>query len=741
MRSAIVLVFIVIGWLGGSRASAARGAEAEWVAFDPAADGFEESAIDLRFLNERFAGEHGFIAAREGRFVHSATGQPVRFWAVNGPPRGLDAEALRRCARSLAKRGVNLVRIHGAVFDRDGEVDLEKVRHAQQVVSAMKAEGIYVHLSIYFPLWFRPRADHPWLEGYDGRSHPFAALFFHSRFQEKYRDWWRALLTTPDPATGETLIDEPAVFGLELQNEDSFFFWTFSERNLPDVQWQRLERQFGEWLARRHGSIEAALAAWGGPRLKRDAPAEGRVGFRPLWNIFNERTLRDQETAAFLLEVQTGFYAGQTRFLRELGFRGLIHASNWSTASPEIFGPLEKLSYLPGDFMDRHGYFSCNHKGEFAEWSIREGHTYSDRSALRFEADDPTRPRQFVHPVMDPAYDGRPSMISETTFTRPNRYRSEAPIYYAAYGALQDTDAVVHFALDGDRWAVKPQFWMQPWTLMSPAMMGQFPATALLYRRGLIATGDLVTEVRLNRADLLALRGTPLPQEAALDELRLKDVPRDGGVRPGQRLDPLLHYVGRSAVRFTDKPGGVDLTDLRSLIDHAGQTVTSSTRELRLDYGRGVLVLNAPGAQGVSGALRAAGRLDLRDLTLESPLELGHLLVVPLDDRPVASSRRLLLQVMSEEQASGFEIEPVSDSVQRIVRLGRDPWMIRRLAGTVRFSRADAAQLRVTALDPNGYAEAQLGDAREIRLRPHTIYYLIEPSGGDERNDLSQSVR
>ena len=47
---------------------------------------------------------------------------------------------------------------------------------------------------------------------------------------------------------------------------------------------------------------------------------------------------------------------------------------------------------------------------------------------------------------MDPSYDNKPSMNSETTWNRPNRYRSEAPLYYAAYGALQDSDAIVHFA-------------------------------------------------------------------------------------------------------------------------------------------------------------------------------------------------------------------------------------------------------------------------------------------------------
>src|SRR5690606_16536150 len=156
---------------------------------------------------------------------------------------------------------------------------------------------------------------------------------------------------------------------------------------------------------------------WKGQKTKRDALGQGRVGFRPLWNVFNERSLRDQDTAAFLLEAQTRFYEENCDYLRKLGFKGLICASNWSAASPERLGPLEKLSYLPGDFIDRHGYFSCHHQGENSAWSIRPEHTYFDRSALRFDADKPGQPKQFVHPVMDPQYDDKPSMISETTFT------------------------------------------------------------------------------------------------------------------------------------------------------------------------------------------------------------------------------------------------------------------------------------------------------------------------------------
>src|SRR5206468_2956465 len=105
--------------------------------------------------------------------------------------------------------------------------------------------------------------------------------------------------------------------------------------------------------------LEQSLAAWEGVKLPRDRPGEGRIAFRPLWNIANERKKRDRDTARFLLESQRGFYEASYAYLRSLGFRGLITASNWTTASQAILGPLEKYSYTATDFVDRHGYFSC----------------------------------------------------------------------------------------------------------------------------------------------------------------------------------------------------------------------------------------------------------------------------------------------------------------------------------------------------------------------------------------------
>ena len=210
-------------------------------------------------------------------------------------------------------------------------------------------------------------------------------------------------------------------------------------------------------------------------------------------------------------------------------------------------------------------------------------------------------------------------------------------------------------------------------------------------------------------------------------------MPSGSEVKPGQRLDPLLPYVGRTEVRFTDGQPGVEMNNRKGSIDHTAKKVISITGELELDYGRGVLRINGARVQGASGNLRALGKCELGDVILESNLELGHLVVVPLDGKTIGDSRKLLIQVMSEEQNNGWETELLGDGKLRIKSIGKDPWVFKALNGTLRFKRADAGQFKVTALDGNGVAVADPGTAREIQLRPETLYYLVE---GEEQPRL-----
>ncbi|MEM7262081.1 MAG: hypothetical protein AAF488_08825 [Planctomycetota bacterium] len=712
----------------GARQSPSDGA---WFAFDPARDPFEASPVNLRALNETVAGENGFVRAKDGRF-ELGDGTPVRFWGVNlhSELAKRSVEELRKVARFLAKRGVNLVRWHAPVFHREtGAVDPERVAAIHRVVEAMRHEGIYTHLSIYFPLWMRPTQCNA-LDGYTGSEHPFASLYFDPEFHALYRSWWTAVLTTKSESTEKTLLEEPAVLGLELVNEDSYLFWTFSEDNLPEAQLAELERQFASWAKARYQTLDRALRQWGGGQLDRDRPGEGQLAFRPLWNIAHERTARDLDTVRFLVEQQRGFYESTIAFLRELGFGGLVTASNWHTADAKRFGPLERYSYTVGDFIDRHGYFGCQHQGEHAAWSIRPGHTYVDRSALRFDPEKPGQARDFRHPSMDLEVDGMPSMISETSWNRPNRYRSEAPLFYATYGALQDSDAIVHFALDSTRWLVKPGFWMQPWTLMSPSQVGQFPAAAWIYRTGAVEEAPVVVEVELGLEELFALEGTPLPRGASFDELRRPDAPKGGKVDAEGSIDPLAHFVGRTVSKFVPKRTRATVSRKVRTIDRKKKRVRSATDQVTLDYGHGVMILDAPRAQGVSGNVASVGEVKTANLTVKSDMDLIHLVVVSLDGKPIARSDSMLLQVMTEERNTGFETQ--GHPIRHIRSIGTDPWQVREIDATVTMTGNKPGTLTVTPLDANLTPVELPADAGAIEWRdgtlsllPDTIYYWI----------------
>ena len=277
-----------------------------------------------------------------------------------------------------------------------------------------------------------------------------------------------------------------------------------------------IEKLYGDWLIKKYGSLEAALKQWHGIGSDRDNVTAGRMGFRPMWNVFNERIERDKDGVAFLTELQRDFYKNTYAFFRGLGFKGVITTSGWTTADPQYLGPLDKYTTTVGDYVDRHGYFGGSRQGPNDGWAVMNTQVYSDRSALRFDPETPGKPKLFVNPVMDPHYDGKPSTISETSFDRPNRYRSEGPLYYACYGALQGSNGFMMFALDTDHWSVKPGYFMQPWTLMSPATMGQYPAAALIYRQGLVAPGDELVNLNLKIGDIENLQGTPLPQGAVV---------------------------------------------------------------------------------------------------------------------------------------------------------------------------------------------------------------------------------
>ncbi|MCP5056788.1 MAG: hypothetical protein GY937_08710 [bacterium] len=723
-------VFVPRGRLqpGESSGRAPKG----WWGVEPAPDAFTDDALlDLSQLNEDQAGKSGFVR-REGASLVLGDGRPVRFWGVTVGPGivRLDDGSVRYLARRLAKVGVNAVRIHGPIFDQSAAdpttVDAAYLERVHFFVAALKEEGIYTSLSFHFPLWFRIRPTYG-IAGYGESKNktPFGLLFFDPRMQQIHRAWARTLLTTRNPHTGIALGKDPAVASVEIQNEDSLLFWTFKPmETIPPAQTKVLEERFAAWLEERHGALKKALRRFGSASHERDDLRAARAGLLPIWNLTGrghgegDARRRASEQLRFLVELQRGYYERTVRYLREdLGVKSLVSCGNWHTADPPVLDALERYTYAAGDILDQHGYFGGRHEGEGASHSVRVGHTYSDRAAV-------LEPGQLPFVVTE--FDGRPHIVSEIGWPSPNRFRAEFAPLLAAYGALQGVDGYFQFAVNGPAWgSASAKF-----AYSVPSVLGQSPAAALLFRRGDVAeAAGWVHHESVDLESQLDFRGTAGATAAQLDELRKRDVPAGaaGKAAPSNALDPLAPFVGRVVRKWAAKGvAALQSYDLPKYIDRKAERVRSLDGSLRWDYGVGFVTIDTARAQGITGFLAKAGRIELGDVVIESATEFGTILVISLDDEPLSSSKRVLVQTMTEERPSGWKVAAGG----RITDLGGPPTLVRLLDAKVTLRGATRLR-KATVLDVHGYARK--GAVRRIRagsttiqLSPEALYTVLE---------------
>ena len=701
--------------------------------FEPSLDPFDsEALLDLRYLNEEFAGKHGFIR-RDGLDFTLGNGQPVRFWGVNVSSNntGQSHESVDYLARKLAKLGVNIVRYHGPIFDGredPANVNSKVLDNLFYLVAALKREGIYTFLSFYFPLWFDIK-PHYGIPGYDTieNKRPFALLYFDQRMQQIYKSWAKQLLNTVNPYTGLTLAQDPAIAITEIVNEDSYFFWTFTKRNIPEVHWRKLETLYGQWLTSCYGSLEKAFAVWGEAENDDDDAAAGRAGLYEAWHMTTDglkvggpdKTKRIGDQVRFLTEHQREFYASIVKYFKEdLGAGCLVSPSNWHVSDGPMLDALERYTYTAGDVIDRHGYFSGKHEGEGSNYSVRVGHTFQDLAAVTV----PERlPLQFIQ------MDDYPHIISEIGWSNPNRYRADASFLSSAYGSLQGVDGFFFFAVGSN---FIRDMTLSKFGLCSPVVAGTFPAAALQYRRGDVEEAENVVYQILDLEDLYAMKGSGASTAGALDDLRKKDIPEGGEVTGAvSKLDPLSFYVGRVARTFGKDPDRSAQRDLTKYINRPEQTVRSITGELLWDYGTGIAIVDTPRSQGAAGFLSEAGKIELTDATIESKNEFASVMVISLDSHPLKTSKKILIQVMTQEQPYGFRTEN-----GKITDLGEAPFGVKKINATVSLKLEGADRPTVTALDGNGYATQKAvttsGDGANtplmIQLAEDSIYHVVQ---------------
>ena len=202
-------------------------------------------------------------------------------------------------------------------------------------------------------------------------------------------------------------------------------------------------------------------------------------------------------------------------------------------------------------------------------------------------------------------------------------------------------------------------------------------------------------------------------------------------------MDPLAFLVGPVEVKFDGDPSGTRVADLSGLIDRDKKVVRSITGEVALDYGVGVCTLDAPKAQGACGFLAKAGPIALKDVSIRSKNAYATVVAVSMDDRPLAGSRRILVQVATAARPTGWatrdaEFPGEANRTVRgleVVSTGKPPW---RVADTeVGLSVNNPGLVRATRLDPAGYPAENVPLKKSptgvtLELPSRTMYLILE---------------
>jgi hypothetical protein len=728
------------------------------VAADPATWGFDsphdpfaaDALLDLRSLNEKVAGEKGFVTVDAAGSFRLGSQERTRFWAVNTnvgrekpwvvrPRWGTEEPSLEYHAKFLANRGVNMVRLH-AHLNPDlkanpkaapGDINEKDRDWIWRTVAAMKKEGIYTTVSPYWANTLQIGKDWGIPGGAD--QGPHGLLFFDETLQGAYKAWWKALLAEKNPYTGIPLAQDPALAILQLQNEDSLLFWTTN--GIKGEQRRRLGKKFVAWAARKYGSLDAATMAWESRKLPGDDPAQGVLDFDNMYlaviNPTGGTAKRFTDQVQFFCELMYAFNAEMIRYLREdLQCKQVVNPGNWKTADTARLNDAERWSYTPGEVLAVNRYFGGMHTGENSGWAVADGHQFTRLSALR-------DPSQLSINLKRPV--GKAMLVTEGGWVMPNGYGAEGPFLVAAYMALTGVNGFYWFATGSDGWE-PPQSAngympsQAKWPIATPDIMGTFPATALLFRQGLVAQAEPAVREQRALTDLWQRRVGIVSEEASFDPNRDKgNLPPTSSVREGLPWETFL--VGPVEVTYAGNPANSTTLDLEKFIDRKKKVVKSATGELTFDHGQGFCLIDAPMAQGVAAHLNERRTFTTRHLKLDLGAGFATVLVVPLDHQSLAESERVLVQVCGDVRPTGWKEAPTTIEVKegkfpgfKLESVGRSPWQVAKTEGTITLRNAKVT--KATALDASGRARAEVplkreGETATLTLPGDALYVVL----------------
>ena len=579
------------------------------------------SPIDLSYLNTKPAGAKGFVHA-DGDRLAFADGSDAKFWGCNVQAFGVfDAtnDAIEQQAKRIAALGYNLVRIHHMdsadwspnVFVKDANdtqhLDATQLDRIDYWVKCLKDNGVYVWLDLNVGRPYRPGDDIP---GYDeltpGKTGRQAKGFNYvdPRITQLMKDFAKQYLTRENPYTKTKYIDEPAIMGILITNENDITDH-YGNNFLPD----------------KHKPVHMKLF---------DALKDPLISARGLNSTDAGQTWLPGQSKVVLNDIQYNWGKDFVDYLHSIGVKVPIATTNtWGS------DPLFSLPALTaGDIIDVHSY------GEAESLSSNPRH--DDISTFWMAAG------QVI---------GKPVTITEWNTPFPQKDRFTQPLYVAAEAALQGWAAPMIFGYQ--QAPMVPQTKLSEWTTSNdPALTSLMPAAALLFRRGDVEGAKKTFVLSLPADELLYKTISPATSAA------IRTIAEQHKLEIAMPATPLLPWLKATAV---PKDAEVITDPQLDEIPAGAKSVESDTGQLDRNFDDGVFTIDTPKTQAAMGWIGGKD-IKLGDVRFDITTPKATVALSSLDDQPLATSKKMLLTVaaqatMAREKAKGIITEPVVGGV------------------------------------------------------------------------------
>ena len=627
------------------------------------------SPADVSFLLDAPAGKGGFVRIQGGHLV-KPDGSRLRLWGVHltdwsrGSVLLPSKEDIPMWAATLARYGINCVRLHFLDLDAprgiiaaDGtdsqRFDAHQLDRLDFLVSELKRRGIYVDLNLNVGRSYKPGdgvADADKIRWGKG------LVLFDPRLIALEKDYARQLLTHRNPYTNTEYRNEPAVAIVEILNENGLYVGF----NAPTPFYNdELTAQYNAWLSLNRTPAEVqrlrdiAAVSSGAPVPRMTGP---QVGTAP--------RERYEAEMAFTTHVEESFYLDMARYLKDsLGVRVPLTGTADHSHSGSSYPMLASLSKL--DIMDGHVYWE---------------HPGSPPPVNTPMVNDPLH--STVVQLSRTAVAGKPYTVSEFNHPFPNDWASEGIPILAAYGRLQDWDAIIVYTFEPKKDPAWKPYVGDPFDIsLDPVRMTQMASGALMFLRGDVTP-----------AKLTFLRD--YSPEQVLESRRLGRAEQPY-FTPGFPLSmPLEHGV---------RIGSLSGTPTATFAPSLAQPIVSDTKELTwsvpASHTNGLVTVETARTQALIGFVKANGKT-LRNVSANIDNTFASIVLASLDSNPLSRAGRILLTAGSRVSNTGLTWN--ADRT-RTLDQGASPSLIEPVTGTITLRNlAAASAVSISALDGAG---------------------------------------